>query len=157
VLWVNPWTIFQKKKCDFKIWRLFFFFFWGARKFFCTIGTELFLNRHSAKIRQNKNKNTACSRSPPPHFFILIYFSISKWLNFAKPKINTASRAAKERRRRRRRGRRVWRFVFWWENLISCDVLLNPIGIFAEVVWFGSRRLSNRVFKRNFCAEENWA
>jgi hypothetical protein len=42
----------------------------SPKKTFCTISTELFLNRHTAKTRQNK-KNTARSPHPhrPPFFF----------------------------------------------------------------------------------------
>lgn len=61
---------------------LFIFF---LKQIFCSIGTELFLNRHSAKIRQNTKKKNASSPSPPSP--LPFFYPISKWLNFAEPKI----------------------------------------------------------------------
>jgi hypothetical protein len=60
-------------------------FIFLPKKVFRTIGSELFLNHHSTKLRQKKKKKKKqkklFGRAPP-------FFSpISKWLNFAKLKI----------------------------------------------------------------------
>jgi hypothetical protein len=102
-------------------------FIFLPKKVFRTIGSELFLNHHSTKLRQKKKKKKKTKKTvrPGPSFF----FPNLQVAKFCQTKNNPASRAAKERRRRRR-GRRVRRFFcVLVREFYLLTFLLNPIGI----------------------------